>query len=105
MHICDLLYVIIIVCACVLVCMQIDMHLCSHLLPVYMYTNGMTLHVVWHLGAGYGGYLVTLILAITRANALGVEVKLLWMWHIIPLVTKQQHTRQKDCGTGVKKLD
>ena len=70
------------------VCWLVDMNLCHHLLPFYQYTNGMTLHVVWHLGAGYGGYLMTLILVIIRANALDVPVELTWHWFIVPIVSR-----------------
>lgn len=73
-----------------LVCWLVDMHLCHHLLPFYQYTNGATLHVLWHLGAGYGGYMMTLILVTTRANGLGVPVKLSWMLYIIPIISEEK---------------
>lgn len=72
------------------------MHLCDHLLPIYMYTNGMTLHVIWHLGAGYGGYIVILILVITRANSLDIPVELQWMWYWIPIISKKTNNFQSN---------
>ena len=72
------------------VCWMVDMNLCSHLLPLYSQVSGMTLHVIWHLGAGYGGYLATLILVICRANALEVPVDIKWMCKAIPIVSRKE---------------
>ena len=56
----------------------IDMHLCQGLLPFYNLTWGFTLHVVWHVGAAYGGYLHIQTLILLRAGALGLDLHLQW---------------------------
>mmetsp|Transcript_11412 Transcript_11412/g.18578 ORF Transcript_11412/g.18578 Transcript_11412/m.18578 type:complete len:383 (-) Transcript_11412:272-1420(-) len=60
-------------------CWLVDMHHCQSLLPYYTtYAWGMTFHVIWHLGAAYGGYLFVQTLILLRARALGVDLHILW---------------------------
>jgi hypothetical protein len=60
-------------------CWLVDMCLCPCLLPYYTScTRGLTLHVLWHLGAAYGGYLHIQTLILLRIRALGRDVHLHW---------------------------
>lgn len=68
------------------VCWAIDMHMCSALLPAYISSYGATLHIIWHVTAGYGGYLQTLTLVVARAGELGVPVTRTWKWAVVPIV-------------------
>lgn len=71
------------------VCWLVDMNLCSHLLPMYGSAHGATLHIVWHITAGYGGYLQSLTLVVARAGELGVPVQLAWAWGVVPIIEKR----------------
>lgn len=48
----------------------LDMQFCNELLPMYarlpIFNNGWTLHVIWHVAAGYGGYFQILMLEALR---------------------------------------
>jgi hypothetical protein len=72
----------------------VDMNFCSHLLPYYLQANGFTLHVLWHLGAGYGGYIVTVIVALSRCVAMEVPVDVKWMWMVIPILEKKKEDKK-----------
>mmetsp|Transcript_39043 Transcript_39043/g.82112 ORF Transcript_39043/g.82112 Transcript_39043/m.82112 type:complete len:305 (-) Transcript_39043:463-1377(-) len=68
----------------------LDQFHCEHLLPLYNNLpypfKGMTFHVVWHVCAGLGAYLVIQFLAATRANSLGLMVDTRYVLGVIPVV-------------------
>jgi dihydroceramidase len=70
------------------VCWLIDMNLCGHLLPVYHAFHGATLHIIWHITAGYGGYLQALTLVVARAGELNMPVHLEWRWAVVPVIVR-----------------
>lgn len=76
-----------------LVSWLVDMNRCEQLLPLYRCANGITLHVLWHMGAGYGGYVMTLILVISRASAVDVPVEVTWLWFCCPIVSKKREDK------------
>lgn len=58
----------------------VDMLLCD-------YSNlgkGMTFHVIWHFGAGFGGYLIIVTYEICRARALNIKCELAFLFGLIP---------------------
>jgi len=63
-----------------------EMHNCNELLPYYRVFNGVTLHILWHIGAGTGAYLQILLLTAMRAQARGSVVEVHQLWGFIPTV-------------------
>jgi hypothetical protein len=65
----------------------LDMHLCDQLLPIYLRfpTGGMTLHILWHLLAGYSTFSTCTLLTAMRLQYLGHEIKLRWMLFCLPI--------------------
>lgn len=43
-----------------------EMNNCDRLLPYYMNANGMTFHILWHIGAGLGTYVLIMFLMYMR---------------------------------------
>jgi dihydroceramidase len=68
-------------------CWIIDMQLCSQLLPIYHQTYGLTLHVLWHIFAGYGGYMHTQTIIAGRARELNISLKYYWLFGFLPLLS------------------
>lgn len=64
----------------------IDMNLCTFLLPYYIPAWGWTVHVIWHISAGYGGYLQILLLIAARYRELHKPLILTWRFYIIPVL-------------------
>ena len=82
-------------------CWLIDMHMCPGLLPYYTsYSWGMTLHVIWHMGAAYGGYLHIQTLIILRARALGLDLHIQWP----PRAIQEGGTNSSDNKTMILNL-
>lgn len=71
-------------------CWIIDMQLCSALLPYYNQFYGVTLHIFWHLFAGYGGYMHTQTMIAGRARELNVPLKYYWLFGVFPLISVDQ---------------
>mmetsp|Transcript_30005 Transcript_30005/g.41218 ORF Transcript_30005/g.41218 Transcript_30005/m.41218 type:complete len:263 (-) Transcript_30005:251-1039(-) len=65
----------------------VDMYYCDLLLPFYLKSGlgGMTLHVLWHIGAGFGTYLAITFLILVRLQVLKKDVYLKWLGNIIPI--------------------
>jgi dihydroceramidase len=68
-------------------CWIIDMQLCSQLLPIYKQTSGLTLHVLWHIFAGYGGYMHTQTIIAGRARELEIPLRYYWLCGFLPLIS------------------
>ena len=68
----------------------IDMNLCQQLLPFYNSVYGVTLHIIWHVTAGYGAYFSVLMLMVARAAELGIAVERSWAWVVIPTIVRSQ---------------
>lgn len=68
-------------------CWIIDMQLCSLLLPYYNQFYGITLHIIWHLFAGYGGYMHVQTMIAGRARELNVPLKYYWLLGVFPLTS------------------
>ncbi|MGK3743751.1 MAG: hypothetical protein ACI90V_010610 [Bacillariaceae sp.] len=68
----------------------LDQFWCTNLLPIYnslpYFLRGCTLHVVWHLMAGLGGYTILQFLVTCRMSVLGLPCKIQWILGIIPVV-------------------
>jgi dihydroceramidase len=77
------------------VCWIVDMNLCTHLLPLYTSCYGATLHIIWHVTAGYGGYLQTLLLVVARAGELGIAVERRWAWGVVPIIIRTTAEKRK----------
>lgn len=56
----------------------LDMNLCESLLPVYQVFGGATLHILWHIFAGLGTYLLISFFIVYRLKHLGYTVKGSW---------------------------
>lgn len=64
---------------------MIDMGFCDWILThVADSTFGMTLHVVWHIAAGYGAYCITTNLEYCRMIALGLPCECTFWMGIVP---------------------
>eukprot|EP01083_Nonionella_stella_P092533 259078_1 len=64
----------------------IDMGMCDWVLEhVANATFGMTLHVIWHISAGYGAYCITLTLEYCRMVSLGLPCDCKFWMGIIPV--------------------
>lgn len=46
--------------------------------------TGFTLHVFWHIGAGYGAYCGVIILELIRCEALSIPVELTYVFGFVP---------------------
>ena len=68
----------------------IEMTYCQHLLPYFKSTGfGATFHVIWHLSAGFSGYLGPVYLGLIRLQALNVKSRrLYWVAGCIPIWVK-----------------
>jgi len=68
----------------------VDMLLCD-------YSNlgkGMTFHVIWHFGAGFGGYLIIVTYEICRARALNIKCELAFLFGLIPYVKRLEDVKR-----------
>jgi dihydroceramidase len=63
----------------------IDMNLCDQLHSIYKPLSGFTLHVFWHIFAGYGTYLIATYLIVVRALRLGQKVERKWILGVFPI--------------------
>jgi len=83
----------------------IDMNLCSMLMPYYMYLlkpfQGLTLHVIWHVAAGYGGHYLILVLVYARARSVKKKVRLHYFWHLVPVLSEVKDVQKS--GSRTKK--
>lgn len=68
-------------------CWIIDMQLCSQLLPIYHQAYGLTLHVLWHIFAGYGGYMHAQTIIAGRARELNIALRYYWLFGFFPLIS------------------
>jgi hypothetical protein len=74
----------------------LDMNLCHHLLPLYDLTGGMTLHIIWHMGAGFGTYMLILSLEALRVQrCLGQTPEIQWAFGCCPVIGVSQITTEK----------
>lgn len=65
----------------------IDMNLCDWLIPFYNKIGGLTLHVIWHIAAGLGCYLMIIFMVVSRLSYLHLIPKLHWYFGVLPIVT------------------
>lgn len=56
-----------------------EMHNCDTLQPHFSSWYGLSFHILWHVGAGLGNYLVITLLVAVRCQALGGVVELEWL--------------------------
>lgn len=65
----------------------IDMTFCSELTPLYISLSGFTLHVFWHVFAGWGTFLVITNLIVMRMQDIHQkDVALQWLLGFVPVV-------------------
>eukprot|EP00386_Alphamonas_edax_P016197 GDKI01049479.1.p1 GENE.GDKI01049479.1~~GDKI01049479.1.p1 ORF type:complete len:277 (+),score=46.84 GDKI01049479.1:129-959(+) len=62
-----------------------EMTNCEWLIAYYIPVSGLTLHIVWHLGAAWGTYLATVMLSVVRIQALGMHAALKWRFGFLPV--------------------
>lgn len=63
----------------------LDMNLCHLLLPFYEASSGITLHVLWHIFAGMGTYLLATLLVVARLHRAGKRAELHWPLPFLPV--------------------
>jgi dihydroceramidase len=73
-----------------------EMNFCSLVLPYLMAlpTGGMTLHIIWHITAGFGGYITIFFLTALRQKILKVDADIVWIglfpvWRVNKKVRKE----------------
>ena len=64
----------------------VDMHFCDALSPYIRALGGMTFHVLWHIGAAYGTYLICLFIVAVRCQRLGMLPEVTWT-PLAPIIT------------------
>ena len=66
---------------------SLEMGHCEVLRPYYDQLYGLTLHIIWHLGAGFGTYVLLAFINICRCQSLGyiVEIDYLWCFPIVKI--------------------
>lgn len=68
----------------------VDQFACDYLLPYYNKMpfpfRGCTLHVVWHIAAGFGAHLFVQFLVASRLTALGYDFEIRWFFLAFPTV-------------------
>lgn len=70
----------------------VDMNACDFLTPYYnTYFFGCTLHVLWHIFAGMGSYLIATCMVATRLQQLGKIAKLKWLLFLPICVEEKSH--------------
>ena len=78
----------------------LDQFWCKNLLPIYnslpYFLRGCTLHVIWHVMAGLGGYTILQFLVTCRMSVLGLPCKIQWILGIIPVVVSAVSSRYKE---------
>jgi hypothetical protein len=67
-------------------CWVVDMQGCEILMPVYRLTRGLTLHIIWHLFAGYGGYMHAQTILLARLRELKIDNEINWLGGVIPVI-------------------
>eukprot|EP01006_Ploeotia_vitrea_P059170 TRINITY_DN7134_c0_g1_i1.p1 TRINITY_DN7134_c0_g1~~TRINITY_DN7134_c0_g1_i1.p1 ORF type:complete len:277 (-),score=-46.41 TRINITY_DN7134_c0_g1_i1:2-832(-) len=66
-----------------------EMNHCEHLLPYYISMNGITFHILWHLGSGTGAYLLILLMIAVRIQTIGYQAEIEWiLYGIFPIIKK-----------------
>jgi len=76
----------------------LDMTYCNWLLDnIYAHTLGITLHIIWHILAGYGGYCVIVCMEYCRMKTLGVPCECKFWFGVVPINTiiKSLDTKKK----------
>lgn len=64
----------------------IDMKYCQELMDTYRKMGGWTIHVLWHLSSGIGGYFQTLTLIVARAHRQRRKVEVQWRFFFLPCI-------------------
>ena len=76
----------------------IDMNFCDILLGYYNYypqLGGITLHVLWHIGAGLGVYVVITYLVLIRMQKLSKDVYIKWILGFLPVCRLNNKNKDK----------
>ena len=76
----------------------IDMNYCQELLETYRKMGGWTIHVLWHLSSGIGGYFQTLTLIVARAHRLRRKVKVDWRFYFLPCIVIDEKREKEGAG-------
>ena len=69
-------------------CLVLSCHAASYPFPCQ--------HIIWHLAAGYGGYLQALTLVVARAGELEIAVELSWAWGVVPIIIRSPHPQEAE---------
>jgi dihydroceramidase len=69
-----------------------DMNACKLLLPYYRSIGGCTLHVVWHVAAGYGTYQLTQAITAARAKLCKIKVEIKYVLGVKVLVKSEKQS-------------
>ena len=75
-------------------CWIIDMQGCDILMPLYHLTHGFTLHVFWHLFAGYGGYMHAQTILLARLRELNIDGEIRWLLGVIPVIGLKKENKR-----------
>jgi dihydroceramidase len=62
----------------------VDMNYCDPLLPYYLRVWGLSFHVMWHIFAGYGAYLLGIYLIYVRLKQLKLKNRMKWILYVFP---------------------
>lgn len=76
----------------------VEMNFCSTFLPYFTAWQGLSFHILWHIGAGLGTYLEILFLVTLRCQALGGVVEVQWVPRCAPIVPIVREIGRKNVG-------
>jgi len=74
-----------------------DMYMCQWILAnIATIFNGATMHVVWHLSAGFGAYCAIVCLECCRMDALELPYQEYYVFGLIPVILATQKEKKSD---------
>ena len=73
----------------------VEMNNCSYLVPYFKAFGGLSFHILWHIGAGFGTYLTILFLISLRMQTLyGDEGKLVYLFGFCPVIERTNNKKK-----------
>lgn len=81
---------------------MLDMYACEQWRQYYDLLGGMTWHVIWHMGAACATYCTIQQLIVQRLVTLGLQAKLVWKFHFLPVIVKEEKKKKKMPNGNVK---
>ena len=77
---------------------MLDMYACEQWRQYYDMLGGMTWHIIWHVGAASATYCTIQQLIVQRLSTLGLQAKLAWKFHFLPIIVKARGPAKKERG-------